>query len=130
MGFIFQVKSCIADSYLNCIIFFQAPPEGPTGGLCPKGGYCPQGAKTPEPCPVGKYSGTQGNKEPDDCVTCDPGYGIQCSLLSLLWHSQECVYTQECISFNFQHLKVCQKYSAMYHTLLSVFGNQMKHSRV
>lgn len=57
---------------------YQAPPEGsPTGGLCPKGGYCPQGAKTPEPCPVGKYSGTKGNKEPDDCVTCDPGYGNQ-----------------------------------------------------
>ena len=23
---------------------------------------------------MGKYSGTKGNKEPDDCVTCDPGY--------------------------------------------------------
>ena len=59
----------------NKFMLQQAPPEGsPTGGLCPKGGYCPQGAKTPEPCPVGKYSGTKGNKEPDDCITCDPGY--------------------------------------------------------
>ena len=58
--------------------FSQAPPEGsPTGGLCPQGGYCPQGAKTPEPCPVGKYSGTKGNKEPDDCITCDPGYVLE-----------------------------------------------------
>ena len=63
---------------LTGIFFTQAPPEGsPTGGLCPKGGYCPQGAKTPEPCPVGKYSGTKGNKEPDDCITCDPGYALE-----------------------------------------------------
>lgn len=82
MGDVVKLMSSFCNSSLPFLKMFfpiyQAPPEGsPTGGLCPKGGYCPQGAKTPEPCPVGKYSGTKGNKEPDDCVTCDPGYGNQ-----------------------------------------------------
>lgn len=52
---------------------FQAPPEGVTGGICPKGGYCPRGAKVRAPCPAGKYNNETGAKQADDCVLCPAG---------------------------------------------------------
>lgn len=54
-------------------MFFKAPPDGLTGGLCPAGGYCPEGCKVPSPCPVGSYSNTSGAKAAEDCISCDPG---------------------------------------------------------
>ena len=31
----------------------QAPPDGTTGGVCPKGGFCPRGCTYPSPCADG-----------------------------------------------------------------------------
>ena len=57
--------------FYYCII--QAPPDGPTGGLCPAGGYCPEGAKIPQSCPMGTYRGSEGASSAEDCQACDPG---------------------------------------------------------
>ncbi len=60
---------------LSFVVFIisQAPPEGPTGGLCPAGGYCPEGAKTAQSCPVKTYRKSKGASSAEDCQACDPG---------------------------------------------------------
>ncbi|EDV25654.1 uncharacterized protein TRIADDRAFT_55968 [Trichoplax adhaerens] len=65
---------CDAGFYCREKAYTSAPPDGPTGGLCPAGGYCPAGTPVPQNCPVGTYSNSSGSKDPRDCFDCDPGY--------------------------------------------------------
>lgn len=64
---------CDAGFYCREKAFTSAPPDGPTGGVCPKGGYCPPGTAFPLSCDPGMYSASPGAKTKYDCVPCDPG---------------------------------------------------------
>ena len=65
---------CDAGFYCREKAYTSAPPDGPTGGLCPAGGYCPPGTAYPEACDPGMYSASPGAKTKYDCVPCDPGF--------------------------------------------------------
>ena len=65
---------CDAGFYCREKAYTSAPPDGPTGGLCPAGGYCPRGSATSTPCPVGYYSNFDGADDENDCIPCDPGF--------------------------------------------------------
>eukprot|EP00118_Oscarella_pearsei_P024287 m.302953 g.302953 ORF g.302953 m.302953 type:complete len:234 (+) comp40832_c0_seq1:6749-7450(+) len=65
---------CDAGFFCREKAFSPAPPEGPTGGVCPRGGYCPEGSAVQANCPVGTYGNSTGNKAPEDCTSCDPGF--------------------------------------------------------
>ena len=40
---------------------------------CTAGHYCLDAYSEPEPCPIGRYSPTEGNDELADCILCDAG---------------------------------------------------------
>ena len=44
-----------------------------TGNRCPAGHYCESGVGWPTPCSPGTYSPTEGNTQPSDCLSCQPG---------------------------------------------------------
>ena len=49
------------------------PTDTLTGDLCTCGHYCPPATGTPQPCPLGTYSGDRGNTGEGDCMPCDQG---------------------------------------------------------
>ena len=64
---------CDPGFYCREKAYTSAPPDGPTGGVCPIGGYCPAASAFPTACVPGKYSASPGAKTQYDCVPCDPG---------------------------------------------------------
>lgn len=74
MGLPYPTGPCDPGYYCNTKAYTSAPPDGATGGLCPRGGYCPVGSSYPTACDPGKYNNFTGGKTQADCYACDPGY--------------------------------------------------------
>mmetsp|Transcript_6632 Transcript_6632/g.24821 ORF Transcript_6632/g.24821 Transcript_6632/m.24821 type:complete len:4721 (-) Transcript_6632:61-14223(-) len=68
--------SGLCDPGFYCIgsAFTSAPPDPPTGGLCPRGGFCQFGSSYPSTCEKGTYNNFTGGRSQDDCYACPSGY--------------------------------------------------------
>jgi len=88
LGLSVPTGECDPGFYCRGRAYTSAPPEGATGGLCPRGGYCPVGSAFPTACEAGTYNNYTGGRSQVDCWPCDPGY--YCAGSSNPWPTGPC----------------------------------------
>ncbi|XP_070551430.1 uncharacterized protein [Ptychodera flava] len=66
-GLAYPTGYCYAGYYCN------HTSSTPDQYICPAGHYCNEGTDMPVACPPGTYSGSEGNRNVTDCITCQAG---------------------------------------------------------